>query len=256
MLGQKAIIVDDEKHARESLCTLLQMYCPTVEILADISNVTEAKTAIKELQPDIVFLDIAIGQYNGFDFIKTLSPIAFHLIFTTAYSEFALKAFQAKAIDYLLKPIDPTLLKSALDKVNRQNTRAHLHLQQFFQSLNTQKVNKIAISTLDGIQYLELDKISHIIGSGNYSTFYLLDGSKIMASKSLKYFEGKLPDNIFYRSHQSHLVNLHYIKSIQASKGIILLHDETEISLSKSKKDHLIQAMKINFEFGTSIKEV
>ena len=124
MLGQKAIIIDDEKHARESLSTLLQMYCPKVEILADISNVAEAKTAIETLQPDIVFLDIAIGQDNGFDLIEALNPIAFYIIFTTAYSEFALKAFQANAIDYLLKPIEPELLISALDKVNNQNTRA------------------------------------------------------------------------------------------------------------------------------------
>ena len=251
MLGQKAIIIDDEKHARESLSTLLQMYCPKVEILADISNVAEAKTAIETLQPDIVFLDIAIGQDNGFDLIEALNPIAFYIIFTTAYSEFALKAFQANAIDYLLKPIEPELLISALDKVNNQNTRAQLKLQQLFQSLNTQKINKIAITTLEGVQFLQLDKISHINGSGNYSTFYLTDGSKLMASKSLKHFEGNLPRNTFYRSHQSYLVNLNHIKSIQASKGTVTLHDETEISVSKSKKDTLIQAMKINCGLGT-----
>ena len=246
MPNQKALIVDDEKHARESLCALLQMYCPKVEILADLCNVAEAKKAIESLQPDIVFLDIALGEDNGFDLIESISPIAFHLIFTTAYSEFAVKAFQVNAIDYLLKPIEPALLKSALDKVNNHNTKAQLQLQQLFHSLNTQKINKIAITTLEGIQFLDLDNILYINGSGNYSTFYLLDGSKLVASKSLKYFEGHLPGNIFYRSHQSYLVNLHHIKSIQASKGTIALNDETEISMSKSKKDALIQAMKIN----------
>ena len=241
-----AIIVDDEKHVRESLSSLLKIYCPEVNLLGDAGNLEDAKLAIEKLNPDLVFLDIAIGEENGFDLIEELKPVNFQVIFTTAFSEYALKAFRVNAIDYLLKPIDPTDLKAALQKVsNNSNTnQIQEQLTNLFESIQTQKVEKIGLSSLDGITFIELDQIVYIVGSGNYSTFYLLNGEKITSSKSLKHFEDILPKSNFYRSHQSYLVNLSYVEGIKTGDGVVELIDKNEVALSKSRKEGLLARMK------------
>lgn len=246
MTPLKAIIIDDEKHAREALTSLLSMYCPQVVILAEGDSVKTGLQSIRQLQPEVVFLDIAIGEETGFDLVKQLQPIDFQLIFTTAFNEYALHAFRANAIDYLLKPINPKELIVAVNKAQKsKNTQQLDHqFQQLFQTINPRKKEKIAVSTMDGITYLEIDQVIHIIGNGNYSTFHLSDGEKIMASKNLKHFEVILPKEFFFRSHQSHLVNLHFIKKIQKSDGLIHLSNNAQIPITRHKRDLLIQKMK------------
>ncbi len=240
-----AIIVDDEKHARESLTALLELYCPEVNVIAKAANIAEGKKMIESLTPDVVFLDIAIGEDNGFDLVELLSPISFQLIFTTAFSDFALKAFRVNAIDYLLKPIDPEQLTAAVTKAHQNKNPIQLQeqLTHLFDSLQSKQTKKIAISTLEGVTFVEVEHIVHVSGSGNYSTFHLETGNSIMASKSLKYFETLLPEGKFFRSHQSHLVNLTCIKSIVSSEGVIELSNGEQAPLSKSRKEDLMKVM-------------
>lgn len=245
----KAIIVDDELHARESLASLLEIYCPEVNILETASNLTEAKLKIETLKPDLLFLDIAIGEDNGFDLVDALSPVDFQIIFTTAFSEFALKAFQVNAIDYLLKPINPALLKTGIEKVKSQNNRHQMQeqLTNLVQSIQSEKIKKIAINSLEGVAFIEVQKIVHIVGSGNYSTFHFLNGEKITSSKSLKHFEKILLANTFFRSHQSHLINLDFIQKIKSSDSVIELTDGHQVPLSKSRKERLLEIMRSKY---------
>ena len=244
-----AIIVDDELHARESLSSLLEIYCPSINILAMTNNLSEAKLAIETLKPDLLFLDIEIGEDNGFDLVETLYQIDFQIIFTTAFSEFALKAFQVNAVDYLLKPIDPSLLKSAILKVKKRNSTNQMQRQltNLVESMESKKIKKIAISSLEGISFIEVEKIVHVVGSGNYSTFHLLNNHKVTCSKSLKHFEKILPKNIFFRCHQSHLINLDFVQRVKSSDSVIELTDQYQAPLSKSKKEQLMKIMKRSY---------
>jgi len=244
-----AIIVDDELHARESLSSLLKIYCPSINILTTSATLEEARSATEELKPDLLFLDIAIGEDNGFDLVEALSPIDFQIIFITAFSEYALKAFQVNAIDYLLKPIDPALLKSAVEKVKKQGNAHQIQeqLSNLVDSMHSQKPKKIAISSMEGVNFIEVETIVHIIGSGNYSKFLLLNGRKITSSKSLKHYEKLLPKSTFFRCHQSNLINLDYVQQVKSSDSIIELIDGHQAPLAKSRKEKMMKIMRTSY---------
>ncbi len=242
----KAIIIDDERHARESLNSLVELYCPEVKIIADASDIHDGKQLIEKLIPDLVFLDISIGEETGFDLLENLGSFNFQLIFTTAFSEYAIKAFRVNALDYLLKPIEPSQLQSAIHKVKQTTNQNQLQhqLTNLVQSFSTKSNNQISISTLEGIIFLETEKITHVNGSGNYSTFYMIDGEKIMASKSLSHYESLLPVEIFYRCHQSYLVNLQYVKKILTKEGnMVELKNGSQAPIAKRRKEELLSRL-------------
>lgn len=244
MKAVNAIIIDDETHARQSLASLLEMYCPEdVQILGEADNVSDAKTIIETLKPGIVFLDINIGEESGFDLLKQLGDVDFQLIFTTAHSEFAIRAFRVNALDYLLKPIEPDLLQAAVKKAREaQGTNViDGQLNHLVESLRTQSLRRLAIPSSDGITFLEIPKIIHIGGSGNYSTFHLDDGEKVVASKNLGHFESLLGDEQFFRCHQSHIVNLDYMKRIITRDGnSIELKNGLQAPISLKRKEALM----------------
>ena len=238
-----AIIIDDEKHARESLKCLVELYCPEVQVISSVENIQKGKTQIESLKPQIVFLDIDIGNDTGFDLLPTLNFKDFQLIFTTAYSEYALNAFQADAIDYLLKPIEPTLLKNAVEKAKKGIGHNYPTISNISQSLKNLKKNRLSISTSEGISLINIEEITQVEGSGNYSTFFLSSGEKVVASRGLKSFEDLLPERIFFRSHQSHIVNLNFIKSIMDGGSTINLSNGKLVPVSKSRKGLLMESL-------------
>ena len=193
----KAVIIDDEKHALDSLKALIEIYCPTIDIIGTSFNIQDGKQIIEKLNPDLVFLDISIGEHTGFELLLELQTITFELIFTTAFSEFALKAFRFNALDYLLKPIDPNELKTAVKKVEASTNKDNLQQQltQLVKTFQSNKPQQLTVRTKSEIHFLPFEEILHVEGSANYVTFYLEDGRKITASKGLKYFENQLPNN-------------------------------------------------------------
>lgn len=243
-----AIIIDDEKHARESLQELLKLYCPSIHVLATSSNIQQGKLLIENQSPDLVFLDISIGEETGFDLLKTLNEINFQIIFITAFSNHALKAFRVNALDYLLKPIDPIELKSAVGKA-LQSFLSHQFQSQInylTQSLKYQEVSQIAIAHSDGVTYLEISNIVHIEGNANYSTFFSQEGETLMASKSLKHFEAILPSRNFFRCHQSHLVNLDYVKKVNTKESnSIEFRNGVKVPFARSKKEELMDRLSV-----------
>lgn len=240
-----AIIIDDEKDAREALSSLIELYCPEVEIVGEANSIPTAKSLILTRRPALIFLDISIGETLGFDLLQQLESIHFQIIFTTAHSEYALRAFRVNAVDYLLKPIEPAQLVAAVEKVknNQLSTTLNQQLAQIHQSLPKQDSKQLTINSADGIFIVDPDEIVYVRGEGNYSTFYLKDESTVIASKNLGFFEKDLEPPVFFRCHQSFMVNTSQIKKIDSKEGILELRGGARVSFSAKKKEDLLRLL-------------
>ena len=243
----KAVIVDDEAAARVLIKSLLANYRPNVQIIGEASTVKQGIELLTTLRPDLIFLDIKMPDGTGFDLLNQLEhKNKAKVIFTTAYDEFALKAFQFQAIDYLLKPIDPYQLERAIDKIQDLHDSQFYgeRIEQLLEAIQRKEVNKLAVSTGEGWVFLKLDEISHLSSSGGYTTFFSTQGGKHMVARTIKDYEALLPKEQFFRVHQSHIVNLQCVKKVLKEDGaIILMEDETKIPLSRRKKEAFISQM-------------
>ncbi|MFD0998255.1 LytR/AlgR family response regulator transcription factor [Ohtaekwangia kribbensis] len=236
-----AIIVDDELKSRESLKILLEEFCDNVAVKALCQDVAEAVQAIQQYKPDVVFLDIQLQRETGFDLLTQLGDFDFEVIFTTAYAEYAIKAFKFAAIDYLLKPIDIGELKRALTKVEkRMNASISLRLQQLMQNLkNTSSENyKLALPTTDGLVFVKMQDILYCEASSNYTEITVMDGKKYIVSRTLKEYEDMLGEHNFYRIHNSYLINLNAIKKyVRGEGGYVIMANDKSLDVSKRKKE-------------------
>lgn len=230
-----AIIVDDEEFARSSLYFLLQNHCKSVHIAGIAKSVNEARLLLKNNQVDLIFLDIAMPGENGFELIADAQTNLAHVVFTTAYDQYAVKAIKANALDYLLKPIDIDELKETVDKavkyIEQKNifSSSNERLQNLQQDLRFKQVRKISLPHGQGYALIDVDHIIHIEAESNYSTFHLQDKEKITVSKVLKEFEEILPESQFVRVHKSSIVNLNYILEYNSKNGL-------ELTLKNGKK--------------------
>ena len=243
----KAIIVDDESRARKILASFLTDYCEQVEIVAQVEDVPQGVKAIKKFEPDIVFLDIEMPGYNGFQLLDFFDEIQFEIVFTTAYSEFALKAFQVSAIDYLLKPIQIDQLINAVNKVERirGNSLVNERVQTLQANLEDFKIKKIVIPLSEGSLFIELKEIIYLKAEGSYVNFFLKDGTKILASKNIKDFEEQLTQTEgFFRTHRSFLINTAFITNISSDNTGVTLNGNAEIAIARERKQDFIQFLK------------
>ena len=248
----KAVIVDDEPNCCKTLAALLERWCPDVEVIAICKNGVEALVSIREFSPDLVFLDLEMPKMNGFAMLEQLPSINFHLIFTTSYDQYALRAFRLSAIDYLLKPIDNEELQKAVQKV-MQRSQAPLpqQLEILLQKIHqpTSSINKIALPTMEGLQMIPIDSIISCESDDNYTVFLLKDKKKIVVSSTLKEIEEILEDHSFVRVHRSYLVNLNEIeKYLKGEGGYLVMSDGSTIDVSRSKKESLLKKLLPNKE--------
>jgi two-component system, LytTR family, response regulator len=241
-----AMLVDDEKNNRLALHKLIEKFCPQVRVTAECDSVDSAIAAIAAAAPDVVFLDVEMPGKNGFDLLAHYNyQCPFEVIFTTAYSQYAVKAFRFSALDYLLKPVDPEELVRA---VHRLSVKISEEIKQKQFELLEHKINhkelskkQLAISTLEGIYFASLDEIVHVDADSSYTKIYLSSGDMIMSSKPLKYFEELLEDYDFVRVHQSHIINLKHIRRyVRGDGGQVIMMNGTEIEVSRRKKDDLL----------------
>ena len=236
----RSIIVDDEQKSRESLKILLEDFCENVTVSALCQNVAEGIQAIKQHQPDVVFLDIQMQRETGFDLLNQINSIDFEVIFTTAHSEYAIKAFKFSAIDYLLKPIDVDDLQKALLKVeHKQNQNISGRLEHLIQNLrtNTPENYKLALPTSDGLVFIQLNSILYCEASSNYTIIYT-NNNKYIVSRTLKQYEDLLGEHKFFRIHNSYLINLNVVKKyIRGDGGYVVLDNDVSLDVSKRKKD-------------------
>lgn len=255
MKNIKTILVDDEPRGLASLQKLLQINCADVDVIACCTSAEEAKLKIEQLQPELVFLDIAMPVKNGFDLLKEIEDPRFEVIFVTAHNQFMIEAFHFSAIDYLLKPVDDDLLaaavaraKKALDeKKNGKNIETLIYnLQQKNSPYNM----KLCIPSLKGFQVVELNDILYAESSGNYTNFYFNNIQRICTSKPLHEYEVLLADSGFIRVHKSFIINLVHVKEyVRGEGGTVILSDGKEVEVSRRKKDLLISKMKEYYKF-------
>lgn len=241
----KTIIIEDEYHLREALSIMLEMIAPdTVQMIGYAESADEAAKLIDRLQPDLVFMDIMLKNGTGFDVLQKISYRKFHLIFTTAYEEFAIRAFKFSALDYLLKPIDAEELKTAINKISGLKNQ-FLEEQQVSELNNNlnKTPQRIILPTQEAMHVVKISQIMHCETSGSYTTFYLNDGKKIMVSKPLKNYESILLPPDFFRVHQSYLINTNYIVSY-SREGMIEMENGDRIPISRAKKDAFFKLMK------------
>ena len=178
---------------------------------------------------------------TGFDLLKRLPEINFNLIFTTAYDEYALKAFKFSAIDYLLKPIDPIELKEAVSKIKVESSNTSKSLDSMMEMYSNKVFDKLAIPSVDEFSFVHISQIIRCEASSNYTIIYLENGKKIVAPKTLKEFEELLSSEGFFRVHQSHLISLNHIKQFQKNKNKIIMNDASEVEVSRRKKTLFIE---------------
>jgi two-component system LytT family response regulator len=238
------VIIDDEEDSISLLRIQLKRHCEQVGVIHSFSNPIKALEEIESLSPDLVFLDIEMPELNGFQLLEKLMPITFKVVFTTAYNEFAIKAFRFSALDYLVKPIDVEDLVEAVNKaVNKAVTKVNFsdeQLNHFQRQMNSERVNKIAVSSLSGVVFINLDDILYIEASSNYSILVLLDGEKVIVSKTLKDVQEILENRNFFRIHRQYIINLNKVKYFNKNDCLLTLENNKQLQVARIQRDRFI----------------
>jgi two-component system LytT family response regulator len=222
---------------------------PNIEIVAIVNSISLAQEAIKNLQPQLVFLDIEMPGGTGFELLENFNPINFDIIFTTAYDQYAIKAIKYSALDYLLKPIDPTELKEAINRFSSKKHDQNLINNQFKTLLNNiggeTSHQKIAIPDGEGISFVKIADITHFQSDGSYTYMHLVGNKKpTLISKPIGDYQEMLENESFIRVHRSHLINIQYVdKYVKGDGGYTIMSDGTKIEVSRRKKADFIEAL-------------
>lgn len=235
-----AVIIDDEQKCIETLEILLKMHCPDITLDAVCQSGEAGIKAINQHKPDVVFLDIEMPKMNGFDMLEKFEKIFFHVVFTTAYNQFAIKAFKYSALNYLLKPIDPDDLKATVSRIKELKNVPFR--EQFDILLHNIQINnkpqRIALSTGDGLVFVNTKDIMYCHSESNYTHVLLTSGEKYLLAKTIKEFEDTLSENNFFRVHNSYVVNLDQVKKfVRGDGGYVVMNDGTQITIARARKE-------------------
>ena len=239
----EAVLVDDEEKALQSLSWELTNFSDEIEVVASFTDPFEALGYLEYNSPDCLFLDIEMPTMDGFQFIQKLKNQDFPVVITTAYNQYAIKALKNEAIDYLLKPIDSDDLKDTIGKIRKYNSRMFTaeRLEKILLNFNANPVHKKVTFNTDGkLLFLESDEILYAESDGNYSTVYLVDGQKLVLTKKLKEVGAMLPDDSFFRIHNSYIINLTKIKEFLKTDGYVVLNSNHKIPVSRQKKSDFL----------------
>jgi two-component system LytT family response regulator len=241
----RVLIVDDESPVRATLRGLLDKTCPQVKIVGEAISVASGIRAIREKSPDLILLDIKMDDGTGFDLLKRFENVNFKIIFVTAYEEYAIKAFEFSAVDYILKPVNPEKLAEAVKRAE------YLHQSEFNTQLGAlrenienpgRQIKKIILKNQESIFLLDVDDIICCLSDGSYTHFQTCNGQKITVSKLLKDYDTLLSGSGFLRVHRSHLINLKHIKRFDRQDGgYVVMADETHLPVSTSGRERLLE---------------
>lgn len=244
MKGIATILVDDEINNLLFLQELIKLHLPQLDVVATAQHATDGLVVIKELKPQLVFMDIDMPGMTGFELLKKLEPLSFEVIFVTAYNQYAMEAFEYNAVAYITKPIITQKLTAAVEKAikkieEKKYTENIFTLLENVQAKNEQ--DKIALPTMQGLHFIKLTQICFCESSGNYTIFHLTDNLKIMVSRQLGEYEKLLPVDTFVRIHDQHIINLTCIKEyIKGSGGEVILENGTRLNVASRRKDELL----------------
>ncbi len=240
-----SVIVDDEINNCLNLRTILNRYCEDLEVVATAHSAIDGIDIISKHKPQLVFLDIEMPDGSGFDLLERISNLNFEVIFVTAYDQYAIKAIKLSAIDYLLKPINILDLKTAVSRATdkiRSTHKINQTLSHYLSNIKTDsKERTIALPTSERVVFAKVDEIVRMKGENNYTQIHLIDGKKILISKTIKEYENLLKNDGFIRTHQSHLVNKIHVKSYEKRDGGYLkMTDDSSISISRQRKEEVL----------------
>jgi two-component system LytT family response regulator len=240
----KALLVSGDRETVTSVTKVLSELYPKLSLLGAAGSIQEGITRISSEQPDILVLDTKLPDGNGFDLLKHVESSAFKLIFLSNHNEFALKAFKFSAVDFLLKPVDPDELIWAINKAcNLISQEEKMDLNILAENIrNLNRKEKIILKTFDHIHLVNQDEIIRVEADKNYSTFFTIDGRKIMVSRSIKEFEDMLNDKGFYRVHKSHIINVTMVRYFEkAEGGYVVMCDGASIPVASRKRELLLE---------------
>jgi len=241
----KAVIIDDVQQAIDTLKADIKDYCPEIELIGEANGVVSGAKLLKEVKPEVVFLDIQMQDGSGFDLLEIVPNINFKVIFTTASDAFAIKAFRYSAVDYLMKPVDPDELIEAVKKLKEDNAGQAESLSLLSDAMKTgQLSDRIALHTMEKIHITKIEDIIRCESMGNYTQFFFTENQKLLVTKTLKDFDKLLAEHQFIRVHQSHLINASQIKEfVKIDGGYILMSDGTKVPVSVRKKAAVIKML-------------
>jgi len=245
----RAILIDDELSSLQNLKQKLEEFCRQVVVIASVQEPEEAIFLIKQHRPDVLFLDIEMPKMNGFMMLEELGEYNAEIIFTTAYNHYTIDAMRISAFDYLVKPVAINELQNAVNRLLEKktvHTRERLNiLQQSLRDDNSQD-NKIAVPLAEGFEFVTIKNIIRIESNSSYSRIYLFDGKSMLVTKLLKDFEELLAPYRFFRVHNSHLINLNYIKKyLRGVGGQVMMENGDLIDVAKRKKDEFISLLNL-----------
>ncbi len=234
------VIIEDDVTAAAMAKDIISSNFPHIRVAASIADIETAQEQLSLLNPDFVLLDVNLADGDAFTLLKGMNDISFKIIFATSFDTYAIDAFKYSALDYLLKPYAPNDLVIAVQKVLKELHREHYHLQMYALFDNMKKDapedKKLVLKNLETIHLVAIKDIIYIQSDNNYSTFFVADGKKIVVSKTLKSFEEKLKGSHFLRVHQSYLVNLDHVQSVNKKADSISLSGAVSLPISQSKK--------------------
>jgi two-component system, LytTR family, response regulator len=244
----KILLVDNEKEVRELLKDLIAAVAPGIHELQEADGVASGLQKINSFKPDIVFLDVEMGDGSGFDLLNKIPHPGFQLIFTTAHNQYAIQAFKCSAIDYLLKPVDITELENSLQKAdaNISNSNLNKQLAVLMQQLNHKDAvdRQIVLKDIETSYFVKISEILYCEAEGSYTRFHLSNNSPIIISKNLSTYEDLLGPYGFIRTHHSYLVNPQHIKMYDKTDGGSLVLDNGNIvPISHRKKDYVMHIL-------------
>jgi two-component system, LytTR family, response regulator len=245
---KKALIIDDEQRTRELIAKMIESFDMGIEAIPKGENVKSGLDAIRELQPDLVFLDIQMPDGTGFDLLKAIPEKNFEVIFITAHEEFAIKAIKFSALDYILKPVDPEELRSAVERaLETMNESPRPEENQFDalqHNIQPNQKRRLVLKTQESVHVVDLENIIRCEADRNYTSFYLSGGKKILVSRTLKDYETLLAGHNFLRVQQSHLINLNYVDRYdKGNGGAVVMKDGSEVPLSPAKREIFFQIL-------------
>jgi two-component system LytT family response regulator len=246
----RTVLVDDEVDSICVLRGLLETHCPEVDIVGQADGVETALEVIGECLPDLLFLDIAMNNENAFDLLNRLDPGSFQVIFVTAWDNHAIRAFKYSAVDYLLKPVDADELRKAVDKISQTSTEKGIekHLKVLMDNINALQIvqQKMAVPTMSGLTFIYLKDILRLEAKSNCTAIFLSNGQRIVTARTIKEYETLLPEAIFYRVHNSHIINLGKVQKYHKGRGgSLIMEDGSAIEVAfRRREDFLSRVLK------------
>jgi two-component system LytT family response regulator len=244
----RTVLIDDETDSIRVLQKLLETYCPQIEVVGTAEGVETGLEVIQATRPDLLLLDIEMTQGNAFDLLNQLRPLTFQVIFVTAFDNYAIRAFKYSAVDYLLKPVDIDELVSAVRRVAERSQQRNIidQMQVFLDNMGTYSLaqQKMAVPTVDGLIFINLREVVRLEAKSSYTQINLENGEMVMATRTIKDYEDILPETLFCRIHNSHIINLQKIEKYHKGRGgYVILEDGSEIEVASRRRQEFLRRL-------------